>query len=568
MAHIVRGVAGCCVTPEAFARALFRTYHGQPFMDHFLDPSNTRSLKVVAAVSGGADSMALAYLLRNTPHPIDPNKPAFLLESLIVDHGVREDSSAEAHQVQQNLLKLNISAQIQRLAWPAHDTKSNLKLEGNLRTRRYKSIATYAQRWKSMHVFTGHHADDNFETILGRLVRNRQNFLLALRGMEPCSPIPQCQDMHGVHARGLPNSAISSESHFARSEVLKLGMQLHRPLLSFTKADILATCAHFDIPYVHDPTNDDPGVTVRNTIRKVRSYRLPKALQPARLLSIRDATRSYLDRARDGAFILTQNVVNIKHEAWSSELTVSIRAGVGETDLLALRYLFARLLEFVSPLHKDNLPLLLTEDCMISMLNLNGRRGNLERSNRPGLPFSQKLVKFTPLTATYMADCITKLRLNRQPMRSRDIEIARTRFGVAQNIDGQHYSEWHLWDNRFWLRLRCSHAVTMTRLEVRPFSTANVKLETFITQKYGSDTLKRVSEVLQRTNHESRASLPALFHDGELINLPTAWFLGQRPDMQCDVEYAIADRAVDFFNSVMLKRQSGPLQQLESGHYF
>jgi tRNA(Ile)-lysidine synthase len=56
----------------------------------------TNKFNKAVAVSGGADSMALCYLLANTVGPAR-------VHALTVDHQLRDESAQEAHQVSQLL---------------------------------------------------------------------------------------------------------------------------------------------------------------------------------------------------------------------------------------------------------------------------------------------------------------------------------------------------------------------------------------------------------------------------------------------------------------------------------
>ncbi|PVU98596.1 hypothetical protein BB559_001427 [Furculomyces boomerangus] len=67
-------------------------------------------LKYVLAVSGGVDSMSLAYLSKNS-------SISQRFQTLVVDHGLREESSNEAQIVVENLSKIGIRAYIRKIKW-------------------------------------------------------------------------------------------------------------------------------------------------------------------------------------------------------------------------------------------------------------------------------------------------------------------------------------------------------------------------------------------------------------------------------------------------------------------
>ena len=63
--------------------------------------------KFAIAVSGGPDSLALAYCAKI--YSEQNNNQSFFL---IIDHGIRKNSAAEAKSVQKNLLKINTISKI------------------------------------------------------------------------------------------------------------------------------------------------------------------------------------------------------------------------------------------------------------------------------------------------------------------------------------------------------------------------------------------------------------------------------------------------------------------------
>jgi tRNA(Ile)-lysidine synthase len=46
-----------------------------------------------------------------------------------------------------------------------------------------------------------------------------------------------------------------------------LEKEVFRPLLNLTKDEISEICNKYNIPYIHDETNDDPKTSLRNLIR-------------------------------------------------------------------------------------------------------------------------------------------------------------------------------------------------------------------------------------------------------------------------------------------------------------
>jgi tRNA(Ile)-lysidine synthetase, N-terminal domain/tRNA(Ile)-lysidine synthetase, C-terminal domain len=185
-----------------------------------------QNAKVLVAVSGGPDSMALSHILwRYTQE--EPEKGVSLILTH-VHHGVRKESDDEALMVQKIAADWNTPCLIHRF-----DSKAYAKTRG-------KSFQEAAREWRYARwkedmrkegctlLATAHHLGDQAETILYRLLRGSGTTGLA--GIYP--------------TKG----------------------SLIRPLLTFSKADILDYCAREALPYALDRSNQEP-VYVRNRIR-------------------------------------------------------------------------------------------------------------------------------------------------------------------------------------------------------------------------------------------------------------------------------------------------------------
>ena len=114
---------------------------------------------VAVGVSGGPDSIALAFLLSKW---IKIKKGKLI--ALIIDHQIRKESYVESLHVKKLLNLMGIENRILRV-------KSNKILMGSMdqaRRNRFRKIVQYCISKKIFHVFLGHHNDDNIETFLLR----------------------------------------------------------------------------------------------------------------------------------------------------------------------------------------------------------------------------------------------------------------------------------------------------------------------------------------------------------------------------------------------------------------
>jgi tRNA(Ile)-lysidine synthase len=221
---------GCeAFSPEAIAR-LFRPWES--------------AKKILLAVSGGPDSIAL-MLLAAQWSTTQPDAP--LLHVATVDHGLRPEARAEAEMVAEWAHRLRLSHDI--LAWTGAKPKS--RIQERARQARYELLFAHAARIGADVVATAHHADDQAETILFRL----------LRGSGP---------------GGLSGMAASRP---------RLGLTHARPLLQCSKVELVAYCAAKPHPFLTDPSNRDPAFA-RTRMRALSSLLAKEGLSREALLRL------------------------------------------------------------------------------------------------------------------------------------------------------------------------------------------------------------------------------------------------------------------------------------------
>lgn len=170
---------------------------------------------VLLAFSGGPDSLALLHLL------IEYRQKHSLSFALAhVDHGWREESGAEARQIEEMAAQLSVPFHLKKLQ-PAEMKAKNL--EAACREERLLFFSALCQQYHYQAVLLGHHADDLAETVLKRT-------------------------LEGVT---LPYLAA------LRPEIALYGMKVWRPLLPFTKSKILSWLEERGLQGFVDKTNQD-----------------------------------------------------------------------------------------------------------------------------------------------------------------------------------------------------------------------------------------------------------------------------------------------------------------------
>jgi tRNA(Ile)-lysidine synthase len=218
--------------------------------------------KILLAVSGGPDSVALMLLAAEWTR--GKTAPP-LLHVATVDHGLRSGAHAEAEQVAEWAHRLGLSHDI--LVWTGDKPKS--RIQELARQARYDLLFAHAARIGADVVATAHHADDQAETILFRL----------LRGSGPA---------------GLAGMAASRE---------RFGLIHARPLLQCSKMELIAYCAAKAHPFLTDPSNRDPAYA-RTRMRALSGLLAKEGLSRESLLRLgRRAARAEAALAASAAAI-------------------------------------------------------------------------------------------------------------------------------------------------------------------------------------------------------------------------------------------------------------------------
>ncbi len=198
----------------------------------------------VVAVSGGPDSVALLHALREV------GAGPLLVAHL--NHQLRgADSDADEEFVRR--LHASLAGAVdpefccERIDVAARSRAAGENLEKAARDIRYDWLVRLASERQAGRVATGHTADDQAETVLHRVLRGT-----GLKGL--------C----GIPAR--------------RS--LVPGVEVVRPLLAVTRAEVLDYLAAGGLTYREDPSNRDVSLT-RNRIRHDLMPRLARDYNPA-----------------------------------------------------------------------------------------------------------------------------------------------------------------------------------------------------------------------------------------------------------------------------------------------
>ncbi len=179
------------------------------------------------AVSGGSDSLCLAYLGK-----IYKSEFKSKIHFLIVNHKIRSESKREAIKVKKILNTKGIKSKI--LNWNGEIPRSNIQKKA--RNIRYSLISKYCVKNKIKYLLTAHHMDDQIENFFIRLFR-------------------------GSGLTGL--SSMSETFNYSNN------LKIIRPLLDYKKEDLKYITLKYFKNYIRDPSNDNERY-LRVKIRKQR----------------------------------------------------------------------------------------------------------------------------------------------------------------------------------------------------------------------------------------------------------------------------------------------------------
>ena len=221
---------------------------------------------ILVAVSGGADSLALAEAAK-----LEADKLALNLLGVTVDHQLQVGSDLQAESV------------VKQLSFPCLIEKVKVEItdgvEASARRARYEALSRVAKEKGAVAVLLGHTKDDQAETVLLGLAR-------------------------GSGSRSL--SGMAAETGIYR-----------RPFLNITRAQTVAVCKELKLNPWQDPHNDDLSF-LRVRARKEVLPMMEKELGPG----ISDALVRSANLLRDDADALDK----LAADFWSKDKSLTIEA--------------------------------------------------------------------------------------------------------------------------------------------------------------------------------------------------------------------------------------------------
>ena len=294
---------------------------------------------LAVAVSGGSDSLALAYLTK-----CYSLKNKIKVKYYLVNHMLRKESSLEAEIVKKVLKKIDIQCTI--LNW--NGKKPSKNIQATARDKRYSLLANECKKNNINHLLLGHHLNDLFENFFIRMVRGS----------------------------GL-NGLISFSKN---TEYKRQNLNLIRPLLNLEKKDLLYISNEVFSFFIKDPSNinkDYKRTRIRNLLYSLEKEGLDINKLKLTINNLKDSDKSikfYVDRnlkknaiylKRKNNYILSNNFFDQSHEIIFRSLTNIIQK-------LGKKYYPARgksINELIEGINKKSFTKVTLGGCFIKRIN-------------------------------------------------------------------------------------------------------------------------------------------------------------------------------------------------------
>ena len=294
---------------------------------------------LAVAVSGGPDSLALAYLTK-----CYSLKNRIKVKYYIVNHKLRKESSLEAKIVKKVLRKINVQCTI--LNWNGEKPSKNI--QAIARDKRYSLLVNECKKNNIKYLLLGHHLNDLFENFLIRIVR-------------------------GSGLNGL--ISFSKNTKYRNQNI-----NVMRPLLNLEKKDLLYISNEVFSFFVKDPSNinqDYKRTRIRNLLYSLEKEGLDVKKLKLTINNLKDSDKSikfYVDRnlkknvvflKKKKIYILSFNFFDQSHEIIFRSLTKLIQK-------LGKKYYPARgksINELIEKINKKSFTRVTLGGCFIERVN-------------------------------------------------------------------------------------------------------------------------------------------------------------------------------------------------------
>ena len=257
-------------------KKILSNLNDKKILETFKEFENSLNIKenLAVAVSGGPDSMALAFLVKCYSF-----KKKIKVRYFIVDHKIRKESSLEANTVRNILKKVNIDCRI--LSWNGKKPLKNI--QASARDKRYSLLVNECRKNNIKNLLLGHHLDDLSENFLIRIVRGS----------------------------GL-NGLVSLNK---KAKYRNQNLNIIRPLLDLEKKILVYVAKEVFSFFINDPSNSNENFTrtrIRHLLLGLEKEGFDKKKLILTINNLKDADRSirfYVDKnlKNNAVFVKSKN---------------------------------------------------------------------------------------------------------------------------------------------------------------------------------------------------------------------------------------------------------------------
>ena len=291
----------------------------------------------IVAVSGGPDSLALAFLAKIYSIKKNLNSKFF-----IVDHKLRTNSTNEAKEVKKVLKRLLINAEI--LTWKSQKPIKNV--QSLARKKRYELLFEKCNRLKVFNILLGHHQGDLFENFFIRMLR-------------------------GSGLKGL----ISLD----KKNKIK-NVTLHRPLLDEKKNDLEFISKNVFNFYIKDPYNYDEKfqrIKVRKLIEGLKLNGLDQKKFKNTLKNLKcsdEIVKFYVNKnlRENSLFLIKKNQLIIDCKFFEQPHEIVFRSFSESLKSISMKYYAARgkkIDKLIDDIKREKLSKATLGGCIIEKIN-------------------------------------------------------------------------------------------------------------------------------------------------------------------------------------------------------
>ena len=294
---------------------------------------------IAVAVSGGPDSIALAYLAKcySLKNKID-------IKYFIVDHKLRKESSSEAKTVKKILSKIDIKCKI--LNW--NGKKPTKNIQATARNKRYSLLGKECKINNIKYLLLGHHLNDLFENFLIRMVR-------------------------GSGLKGLTSFSKSTKYKYHNLHIL-------RPLLDIEKKELIYISKEVFNFFVKDPSNINENykrTRIRNLLHSLEKEGLDKKKLKMTINNLNDSDKSikfYVNRnlKKNSIFLKRKNIYVLNNNFFDESHEIIFRSLTEIIQKLGKKYYPARgksINELIKGINKKSFTKVSLGGCLIDRVN-------------------------------------------------------------------------------------------------------------------------------------------------------------------------------------------------------